>query len=80
MRCLHEGGGLPYNAYSRFHDIMAADRAGVMDSVLVSHIIPLVPGLRNRLEEGIDVADVGCGQGHAVNVLAAAFPASRFHR
>jgi len=78
VRCFHEGGGLPYSAYSRFHDIMAADSAGVMDSVLVSHIIPLVPELRKRLEEGIDVADVGCGQGHAINVLAAAFPASRF--
>jgi SAM-dependent methyltransferase len=30
------------------------------------------------IEAGIDVADVGCGQGHAINVLARAFPASRF--
>jgi 2-polyprenyl-3-methyl-5-hydroxy-6-metoxy-1,4-benzoquinol methylase len=73
----HEGGGLPYSAYSRFHDIMASESAGLMDSALVSQIVPLVPGLRERLEAGIDVADVGCGQGHAVNVLAAAFPASR---
>ena len=78
VRCFHEGGGLPYSAYSRFHDIMAADSAGVMDSMLVSQIVPLVPGLRDRLAAGIDVADVGCGQGHAINVLAAAFPASRF--
>ena len=31
-----------------------------------------------RLEAGIDVADFGCGSGHAVNLLAAAYPASRF--
>lgn len=78
VSCFHEGGGLPYSAYSRFHDIMAAESAGVMDSVLVSQIVRLVPELHDRLEAGIDVADVGCGQGHAVNVLAAAYPASRF--
>lgn len=78
VRCFSAGGGLPYSAYSRFHEIMAAESAGVMDSLLVSHIVPLVPGLEERLEAGIDVADVGCGQGHAVNLLAAAFPSSRF--
>ncbi len=31
-----------------------------------------------RLTAGIDVADIGCGSGHAVNLLAAVFPASRF--
>jgi 2-polyprenyl-3-methyl-5-hydroxy-6-metoxy-1,4-benzoquinol methylase len=77
VRRFREGGGLPYSAYARFHEIMAAESAGVMDSVLISQIVPLVAGLRERLEAGIDVADVGCGQGHAVNVLAAAFPASR---
>jgi 2-polyprenyl-3-methyl-5-hydroxy-6-metoxy-1,4-benzoquinol methylase len=77
VRRFHEGGGLPYSAYARFHDIMAGESAGVMDTALVDQILPLVPGLNGRLEAGIDVADVGCGQGHAVNVLAAAFPASR---
>jgi ubiquinone/menaquinone biosynthesis C-methylase UbiE len=31
-----------------------------------------------QLEEGIDVVDVGCGSGHAINVMARAFPNSRF--
>ena len=31
-----------------------------------------------QLEEGIDVVDVGCGSGHAVNVMARSFPKSRF--
>jgi ubiquinone/menaquinone biosynthesis C-methylase UbiE len=31
-----------------------------------------------RLKAGIDVADVGCGAGHAINVMAKAFPNSRF--
>jgi SAM-dependent methyltransferase len=78
LRCFREGGGLPYSAYSRFHDIMAADSAAVVDVALLDQIIPLVEGLGERLEAGIDVADVGCGQGHAINVMAAAYPASRF--
>jgi 2-polyprenyl-3-methyl-5-hydroxy-6-metoxy-1,4-benzoquinol methylase len=38
----------------------------------------LVDGLPERLWSGVDVADVGCGSGHAINVMARAFPASRF--
>lgn len=40
--------------------------------------MPLVPGLRTQLEHGIDVLDVGCGQGRALLRLAEAFPNSRF--
>ncbi|MGH3576311.1 MAG: class I SAM-dependent methyltransferase, partial [Mycobacterium sp.] len=39
---------------------------------------PLVDGLVERLRSGADVADFGCGSGHAVNLMAQAFPASRF--
>ncbi len=35
-------------------------------------------GIEERLREGIDVMDVGCGSGHAINVMARAFPNSRF--
>jgi 2-polyprenyl-3-methyl-5-hydroxy-6-metoxy-1,4-benzoquinol methylase len=38
----------------------------------------LVDGLPERLSSGADVADFGCGSGHAINVMAQAFPASRF--
>jgi 2-polyprenyl-3-methyl-5-hydroxy-6-metoxy-1,4-benzoquinol methylase len=31
-----------------------------------------------RLDDGIDVLDVGCGSGHAINLMAEAFPSSRF--
>ncbi|WP_239008510.1 methyltransferase domain-containing protein [Streptomyces sp. Tue 6075] len=50
------------------------------DAALVNAIIPLVPGLPERLGpgDGPDVLDVGTGQGHAVNLPARAFPASRF--
>ncbi len=40
--------------------------------------MPLVPGLVERLENGIDVLDVGCGSGRALNLMARTFPNSRF--
>ena len=44
---------------------------------LIDTIIPLT-GLVDRLRDGIDVADIGCGEGHAINLLAREFPRSRF--
>ena len=73
-----EGGGLPYSSYPRFHEVMAeASDQGVV-TALTDHILPLVPGLTERLESGINVLDVGCGGGRALNLMARKFPNSRF--
>ena len=50
----------------------------MMDGSLLQVILPLVAGLEERLQAGIDVADIGCGSGHALNLMAQAFPRSRF--
>lgn len=71
-------GGVPYEAYPRFQDLQAEETAREYDAKLLDVWLPLVDGLAQRLAEGIDVLDVGCGKGHAVNLLAAAFPRSRF--
>ncbi len=76
--CFHNGGGLPYSDYPRFHTLMAEESGEVFDAALVDGILPLVDGLPDRLRAGADVADIGCGSGHAINVMAQAFPASRF--
>src|SRR5690606_11682894 len=34
--------------------------------------------VEDRLRSGIEVADLGCGEGHAINLLAREFPHSRF--
>ena len=78
VRCFREGGGLSYADYSRFHAVMAEDSKAVVDATLLQSTVPLVDGLDARLRAGIDIADIGCGSGHAVNVLARAYPASRF--
>ena len=76
--CFREGGGLPYSEFPRFHTLMAEMSAAVFDNALVDVVLPLVDGLPDRLRSGADVADFGCGSGHAINVMAQAFPASRF--
>jgi 2-polyprenyl-3-methyl-5-hydroxy-6-metoxy-1,4-benzoquinol methylase len=76
--CFREGGGVPYSAFERFHEVMAEDSGQTVVSALTDSILPLVPGLTERLENGIDVLDVGCGSGRALNLLARTFPNSRF--
>jgi len=76
--CFRHGGGVPYSAFPRLQAVMAEDTGAVRDATLIDATLPLVPGLVGRLEHGIDVADVGCGSGHAVNLMAEAFPRSRF--
>ncbi|MCU1498386.1 MAG: hypothetical protein JWM47_2339 [Acidimicrobiales bacterium] len=46
---------------------------------LVPRILPELEGVVERLQEGAEVADVGCGSGLALLALAEAFPRSRFH-
>ena len=78
VECFRHGGGVPYSAFDRFHECMAEESGQTVLAGLEDHIIPLVPGLDRRLEAGIDVADVGCGVGRAMNRLAALYPNSRF--
>ena len=73
------GGGVPFEAYlPELHDAMDALWHPLYDELLVSEIVPLVPGLHERLAAGARVADIACGSGHALVVLARAFPNSTF--
>ena len=78
VESFEHGGGLPYSAFPRFHEVMAEESGQTVVAALTDHILPLVPGLSDRLEEGIDVLDVGCGSGRAMNLLARKFPNSSF--
>ena len=69
---------MPYSAYTRFQEIKAEDSAQVYGATLIGGTLPIVPGLVERLEGGITGADIGCGQGIALNLMAQAFPNSRF--
>ena len=72
------GGGVPYSEYTTFHEVMAEASGARFDNLLVETILPIVPNIIERLESGINVADIGCGSGHAINVMALAFPRSHF--
>jgi SAM-dependent methyltransferase len=76
--CFRAGGGVPYSAFPKFQALMAEDSSAVHDATLVEVTLPLVRGLADRLRAGIDAAEVGCGSGHATNLMAEAFPRSRF--
>ncbi len=78
VECFRQGGGVPYSAFPRFQEVMAEDSGQTVLPALFDHILPLAPGLVERLEAGIDVLDVGCGAGRALAMMAESYPASRF--
>lgn len=78
LDCFHNGGGVPYEKFDRFHEIMAEESFQTVVGALDDHILPLVEGLVESLERGIEALDVGCGRGLALMHLAERFPRSRF--
>jgi 2-polyprenyl-3-methyl-5-hydroxy-6-metoxy-1,4-benzoquinol methylase len=79
VAAFRDGGGVPYTAYPRFQQLQGEENGRVFDAALVDTVLPLAPGLTERLRDGADALDVGTGQGHAPVVMARAFPRSRFH-
>ena len=78
-RAFREGGGVPYAEFCpEFTDVMDAVGRGAFDQFLVDAYLPLAPGLTEKLAAGTRAADVACGTGHALVLLARAFPASKF--
>ncbi len=78
LECFENGGGLSYKSFPRFHDAMAEESAQTVLPVLIDKILPLADGITEKLENGIEVADVGCGAGRALNLMAKTFPNSTF--
>lgn len=76
--CFRNGGGVPYEKFPRFHEVMAEDSGQTVLASLTEHILPLIPGLQEKLEQGIKVLDVGCGRGRAITLLAELYPNSTF--
>jgi 2-polyprenyl-3-methyl-5-hydroxy-6-metoxy-1,4-benzoquinol methylase len=72
------GGGVPYEKFPRFHDVMAEDSGQSVMSSLESHIVPLVPELAPRLASGVRWLDLGCGRGMIIARLAELYPKSSF--
>ncbi len=78
VECFRKGGGVCYDQFPEFMALWAELNEKIFEQTLISKVIPLVPGLPERLTEGIDVLEIGCGEGHSLNLLAGAYPSSRF--
>ena len=78
INCFSQGGGVPYEKYNRFHQVMAEDSGSTVLSSLQESILPLIPGIKHHLEKGIEVLDLGCGRGKAMIMLAQIYPNSHF--
>jgi len=67
----HDSAGCLFCAVGAFF------RPGYVNSIVQSWL-PALDGMVARLEQGADVADVGCGVGFSTLLMAKAFPNSRF--
>ena len=77
--CFRAGGGVPYSEYRPdFTAYQDGSWRLLYDGLLIRGFLPAAKGLPERLQGGIRVADVGCGTGHAVNLMAREYPRSSF--
>lgn len=77
--CFEHGGGVGYDAFRpEFTQCMDDAWRRIFDEQLVEGFLGRVAGLDARLRSGSRVLDIGCGTGHAINVMARAYPASSF--
>src|SRR5437879_1832106 len=78
-RAFRDGAGVPYSAFRPgFTGLMDRLNRFRYDQLLVSGYLGSVDGLIERLGVGIAVADIGCGSGHCLNIMATAFLKSSF--
>jgi len=77
--CFRTGGGVPYSEYRPdFTAYQDSSWRLLYDGLLIRGFLPAAKGLIERLATGIRVTDVGCGTGHAVNLMAREYPRSSF--
>ncbi len=72
-----EGVGWGEHDHALFHGVEQAFRPGYFNH-LVQDWIPALDGVKEKLEAGIRVADVGCGFGASTIIMAQAYPNSTF--
>jgi SAM-dependent methyltransferase len=80
IETFRSGKGLAWgDHHGRLHCGVAAFYRNGYRANLVQQWLPALDGVIAALEDGIRVADVGCGYGHSTVLMAQAFPRSRFY-
>ena len=80
IEAFRTGKGVAWGEHEgRLHCGVAAFYRNGYRSNLVPAWLPALDGVVEKLADGIDVADVGCGFGHSTVLMANAFPQSRFY-
>jgi 2-polyprenyl-3-methyl-5-hydroxy-6-metoxy-1,4-benzoquinol methylase len=79
VRAFRTGEGMGWHEHDHrlFHGTEKFFRPGYQ-AHLVNEWIPALDGVEQRLQEGIRVADVGCGHGASTLIMARAYPNSEF--
>lgn len=72
------GGGVFYDQFLDFSALWASVNEQTFERTLISKVMPLMPDVMVALEAGIDVLEIGCGEGHSANLMAKTYPNSRF--
>lgn len=74
--CFKNGGGVGYDNYPNYLKGLSEITNLKYDQLLLTKILPLIPGVPKQLENGVKVLDVGCGVGYSTNLMASYFPNS----
>jgi SAM-dependent methyltransferase len=77
--CFRTGAGMGWGEHvdGVFHGCEKFFRPGYAAN-LVSAWIPALDGVKEKLEAGAKVADIGCGKGSSTRLMAKAYPKSHF--
>jgi SAM-dependent methyltransferase len=79
VRAFRTGEGVPWGAHEeRLFCGVAAFYKNAYVAALVPQWLPALDGVVEQLERGARVADIGCGHGHSMVLMAEAFPNSTF--
>lgn len=72
------GGGVFYDQFLDFSALWASVNEQTFERTLIAKVVPLMPEVAAALEAGIEVLEIGCGEGHSTNLMAKTYPNSRF--
>jgi SAM-dependent methyltransferase len=79
LEVFRTGEGIPWGEHDgRLYCGISTIYRNAYRASLVAEWLPALYGVVEKLERGALVADVGCGHGHSTELMAKAFPRSRF--